>query len=146
MNTCAICRCRFEAESPAVLFISRYGTPRVLCAECEALLDTATAEEESLQKKEAIEKLNDFAMTTMKDPEAIKMLGAIVAGEIDDENAPTPEEEEEMAAVLEEVAKEEEEEARRNGGKANSDLFSYLMLAGFGVALIFFVVYFYFFR
>ena len=146
MNTCAICRNRFEAESPAVLFISRYGTRRVLCAECEALLDTATAAEESLQKKEAIEKLDHLAATVMKDPEAIETLGAIIAGEIENEDAPTPEEEEEMAAVLEEVAKEEEEAARlAEGSKGKGDLFSYILLGAFGLALVFFVLWFYFF-
>ena len=146
MNTCTICRCRFEAESPAVLFISRYGTRRVICAECEALLDAATAEEDSLVKKEAILKLNEHASTMMKDPEAITTLGAIVAGEIENEDAPTPEEEEEMATVLEEVAKEEEEAARlAEGSKGKGDLFSYILLGVFGLALVFFVVWFYFF-
>ena len=50
MNTCAICRNHFEAESPAVLFVSAYGSKRVLCERCEALLDRATALEESKEK------------------------------------------------------------------------------------------------
>ena len=142
MNTCTICRYRFEAESPAVLFISAYGSKRVICENCEALLDKATAEEESTEKAEAREALGALA-NKMKDPEAFEMLGAILAGEISDENEPTPEEEAEMEAALEEVAAEEaaaEEEAKQ------PSFFDYLCPILLGAAFLGFVIWFFFFR
>ena len=142
MNTCTICRYRFEAESPAVLFISAYGTKRVICESCEELLDKATAEEDSPEKVEAREALSNLA-NKMKDPEAFETLGAILAGDVSSENDPTPEEEAEMEAIFEEIRKEEEE----NGEEpAPPTLLDYLYPFILGGALLAFVVWFFFFR
>ena len=108
MHTCAICRYRFEAESPAVLFISAYGAKRVLCESCEALLDKATATEESAEREEARASL-DALSTKMKDPEVFEALAEILKGETEDENDPTPEQEAEMEAMFEEIRREEAE-------------------------------------
>ena len=111
MNTCTICRLRFEAESPAVLFISAYGTKRVLCESCEQLLDKATAEEKTEEYYEARNSLKKLA-NKMKDPEAFETLGAILAGEVNTENVPSEEEEAAMEAVFDEIREEEEAKDR----------------------------------
>ncbi len=143
MNTCAICRNRFEADSPAVLFISAYGAKRVLCPSCEALLDQATVEGDTPEKNEALTALGELA-GHMKDPEVFEALGAILSGKVDDENAPTPEEEAEMEAVFEEIEKEEAEMGEKEVRGAS--FLDYLTPALFGVALAVFLVWFFFFR
>ena len=141
MNTCAICRNRFEAESPAVLFISAYGAKRVLCSSCENLLDRATSDTETPEKAEALKALRTLS-TSIKDPEALETLGSILSGEVD-ENAPTPEEEAEMEAVFEEIKKEEEAALAEPQKAAFLD---YIFPAVFGVALLVFIVWYFFFR
>lgn len=140
MNTCAICRNHFEAESPAVLFVSAYGTKRVLCENCEALLDRATMEEDSPEKIEARKSLENLAVR-IKDPTVLETLGTVLSGETD-ENALTPEEEEEMEAVFEDIRKEEEEELAN--ATPQSSFWDYLPPILFGVALLAFVVFYFF--
>lgn len=142
MNTCAICRNRFEAESPAVLFVSAYGTKRVLCSTCEDFLDRATAKEDSPEKKEALMALSTLA-ANIKDPSVIETLTAILSGD-EDENAPSAEEEAEMEAVFEEIKKEEEEAALQN--TQSSSLLDYLFPALFGAAILIFILWYFFFR
>ncbi len=142
MNTCAICRTHFEAESPAVLFISAYGAKRVLCASCEALLDRATVEEDSPEKQEALSSLNTLA-ANIKDPQVLETLGEVLSGEAD-ENAPTEEEEAEMEAVFEEIRAEEAEAGPALPEKAS--FWDYLTPAIFGLMLLVFVVWYFFFR
>lgn len=141
MNTCAICRNRFEAESPAVLFISAYGAKRVLCPHCEEILDRATLEEDTPERADAREALRTITLA-IKDPEVLETLGNILTGEIE-ENAPTPEEEAEMEAVFEEIKKEEEEAAALAGPQKASFL-DYLFPALFGIALLVFVIWYFF--
>ena len=142
MNTCALCRNRFEAESPAVLFISAYGAKRVLCSSCEELLDRATAEEDTPEKEEARNALNALA-ATVKDPSVLETLGEVLSGTVD-ENAPTEEEEAEMEAVFEEIKKEEEENGLATPEKAS--FLDYLTPALFGVMLLVFVIWYFFFK
>ena len=151
MNTCTICRTRFEAESPAVLFVSAYGTKRVLCESCEQLLDKATAEETSEEYYEARESLKALA-NKMKDPEAFETLGAILAGEVDSENAPTEEEEAAMEAVFDEIREEEEakereltpeEREKRARAKKRAILIESLIYAVVSVAFIGFMLWFF---
>ncbi len=150
MNTCTICRNRFEAESPAVLFVSAYGTKRVLCPACEELLDKATVEETTPEREEARESLRTLA-SHMKDPEAYEMLGSILAGDVNSEDAPSEEEEAEMEAVLEEVRAEDEAIAKaentpeRLAAKKKAILIESLIYAGVGIAVIAFFVWFFFF-
>ncbi|MBE6655600.1 MAG: hypothetical protein E7609_01860 [Ruminococcaceae bacterium] len=141
MNTCAICRNRFEAESPAVLFISAYGTKRVLCPHCEEVLDRATLEEDTPEKAEALNTLDALA-SKIKDPEVLETLGMLLSGEVNPE-APTPEEEAEMEAVLEDVKREEAEAALTDAPKAT--FLDYLFPALFGAALLIFVIWYFFF-
>lgn len=141
MNTCALCRNRFEAESPAVLFVSAYGTKRVLCSSCEELLDRATAEGDTPEKEAALNALNALA-ATVKDPSVLETLSEVLSGEAD-ENAPTEEEEAEMEAVFEEI-KKEEENAPVVSEKAS--FLDYLTPAIFGAMLLVFVVWYFFFR
>ena len=141
MNVCAICRNRFEAESPAVLFISAYGNKRVLCTDCEKLLDTACLEGESAEKTEAIEKLESYTVI-LKDPEVFKTIGALLSGEDLAEDAPSPEEE----AAMEEMLQEAAEEDLENPEEKKSNVWDYLLLGGFACAFILFFLWFFFFR
>ena len=142
MNSCAICRNHFEAESPAVLFISAYGSKRVLCASCEDLLDRATAEEATPEKEEALAALNTLA-ASIKDPNVLETLGEILSGEAN-ENAPTEEEEAEMEAVFDEIRKEEAEGEIE--APATATFLDYLTPAIFGAMLLVFVVWYFFFQ
>lgn len=142
MHTCAICRYRFEAESPAVLFISAYGAKRVLCESCEALLDKATAPEESAEREEARASLETLA-NKMKDPEAFEALAEILSGTTADENDPTPEEEAEMEAMFEEIRREEEAAPKE---ETKSPLLDYIFPIAFVVALVGIAIWFFFFR
>ena len=107
MNSCAICRNKFEAESPAILFISAYGTPRVLCSDCEALLDRATAEESSDDKAQATNALIKHA-SFIKDPEVLEMLGSLLKNE--PEAQVTAENESEIESVFEKIREEEKKQ------------------------------------
>ena len=140
MNSCAICRNHFEAESPAVLFVSAYGTKRVLCEACENLLDNATMEEDTLERAEARRALENLA-DRIKDPTVLENLSAVLSGDAD-ENAPTPEEEEAMEAVFEEVRKEEEDDDDED---ATTSAWDYVVPAVFGLGLLVFVIWYFFF-
>ena len=142
MNTCAICRNRFEAESPAVLFISAYGAKRVLCPHCEELLDRATVEDETSDRAEARESLHKISFG-VKDPEVLKTLSDILSGDANPD-APTPEEEAEMEAVFEEIKKEEEANASLEDTQKSSVL-DYVFPVLFGAAMLVFVVWYFFF-
>ena len=142
MNTCAICRNHFEAESPAVLFISAYGAKRVLCPHCEEILDRATEAEDSTDRAEARESLRTLCLG-IKDPEALETISEILAGDAN-EDAPTPEEEAEMEAVFEEIRKEDEEKAAL-AGEQKSSILDYVFPVLFGVALLAFVLWYFFF-
>jgi hypothetical protein len=136
MNTCTICNLKFEAESPAVLFVSRYGTKRVLCEECERLLDLATESEDSAEKTEAREALTALA-THMKDNDAVDMLRDVLNGEYSAEVT-----EEDLAAEkewLEENANEEEEEEKQTW-------FDYALPIATGAIFVAFMIWFIFFR
>lgn len=142
MNTCAICRNHFEAESPAVLFISSYGKKRVLCEHCEEILDRATAEEDSPARTEARETLDKISFS-IKDPEVLETLKDVLSGNVG-EDALTPEEEAEMEAVFEEIRKEDEENAAL-ATEQKATFLDYLFPALFGVALLAFVFWYFFF-
>ena len=142
MHTCAICRYRFEAESPAVLFISAYGSKRVLCESCEAILDKATAPEESAEREEARASLEALA-SKMKDPEAFEALAEVLSGETADEDDPTPEEEAEMEAMFEEIRREEENAPKE---EERTSFIDYLFPIAFVVILLGFAAWMFFFR
>ena len=141
MNTCAICRNHFEAESPAVLFISSYGKKRVLCEGCEEILDRATVEEDTPDRTEARETLDKMSFA-IKDPEVLETLKNILSGEVD-EGAPTPEEEAEMEAIFEEIRKEDEENGDPSS-EQKATFLDYLIPALFGAALLAFVFWYFF--
>ena len=144
MNTCAVCRTRFEAESPAVLFISAYGAKRVLCASCEDILDRATTEADTPDKPEALESLRTLA-ANVKDPEVLETLSAVLSGEAN-EGAPSPEEEADMEAVFDEIKKEEERTSSALERPQKATFLDYLIPIAFGVVLLLFVVWYFFFR
>lgn len=136
METCVICRNKFEAESPAILFVSGYGNRRCLCPECESLLDLATAEEgkEQASAKEALLS----RASAMKDPEAVRVLTAVLSGDTAD--TVTEEEEAEMNAVFEELEKEEEQKEEKPSVLAN------VIPIAIVAAFVLFLAWFYFFR
>lgn len=141
MNTCAICRNKFEAESPAILFISAYGTPRVLCSDCEALLDRATAEESSDDKAQATNALIKHA-SFIKDPEVLEMLSSLLSDKSEPE-APT-ENEAEIESVFEEIR--EEEKKKENEKPARMGIVEMIAMGALVLGIAAFLVWFYFFR
>jgi len=141
MNTCAICNKKFEAESPAILFVSRYGVKRPLCAECEALLDVATAEEDSTEKNEARAALSDLALS-MKDPDAIATLRGVLDGEFSAEEEPENAEE----AFSEEEEDEEQNQEEESEGKKRNVFWDIIAPILIGVWALGLAIWFFFFR
>ena len=60
MAKCCICGKNIEREDAAVLSMGAAGVPRLLCDECEGLLDTATIGKEYDEIKAAIEKIGVY--------------------------------------------------------------------------------------
>ena len=141
MKTCALCRNQFDSESPAVLYLSRYGTPQVLCASCEALIDTATAEEDSAEKALARERIAEAA-THLKDHGAIAALRDVLNGVTSAEETAADEE----AAALWEETKADDEEEEEQTEKKEEGFAAYIPLIVAGCLFIAFAVYMFFFR
>ena len=134
MKVCAICRKIFEAEDPAVLYVTEYGAPRVLCESCEALLDKATDESDPTGRKEAREALSVLSRS-MNDPDAMDVLRDVLDGK-------TSAEESEQD-VLDEIAFkesiEEEESAKQENPIWDYLTYGLFALAVIGIALWFFL-------
>ena len=141
MKTCALCRNQFESDSPAVLYLSRYGTPQVLCASCEALIDTATAEEDSAEKEAARLQIAEAA-THLKDHGAIAALRDVLDGVTSAEETPADQE----AEALWEETKDDGEEEEEQTEKKKEGFLDYLPLLLAGGLFVAFIVYFFFFR
>ena len=58
MSNCCICQKNIEREDAPVLTMGAAGIPRLLCDECEALLDTVTCGREVSQIEEAMEEIS----------------------------------------------------------------------------------------
>ena len=56
---CSICLKRIEREDAPVLTMGAAGIPRLLCSECEELLDTATSGNEISEIEEAIDEISN---------------------------------------------------------------------------------------
>lgn len=137
MHTCAICNKRFEADDPAVLYVDAYGTPRVLCAACEALLDDAASEDDPIKRKNAREALSELSHS-MKDRNAMIVMRDVLDGK---SSAEETEEDIEAEKAFKESIDEEEKEA-----KPTNPLWDYLTLAVGVVAVLAFAVWYFFFR
>ena len=136
METCAICRNKFESESPAVLFVSGYGSRRCICPDCETILDLATGEE-SAEQAQAKEDILGRA-TAIKDPEVMEVLSQVLSGETLD--TLTPEEAAEIEAIFEEIQKEEPEEEEK------VPLWASILPIAVAGAFVLFLLWFYFLR
>lgn len=135
MRICAICNRKFEATDPAVLYVGKYGTPRVLCEHCEALLDAASASEGTEERREAREKLA-LLSTKMDDPEAMSVLRDVLDGK-------TSAEETEQD-VLDEIAFKETIDEEEKEGKPSSSVWDYITLAIAAAAVIGFAIWLFF--
>ena len=138
MRSCVLCRNRFEAADPAVLFISKYGTPRVLCADCEALLDRATdGEGDALDRDDARERVLVLA-GAIHDAEVLHALRDVLEGE----TGPTETEEDiDAAARWEETrADESEEDAEAEEAEVAGGIVGYLPLIIAGALFVAFLL------
>lgn len=59
MERCCICQRNIEREDAPVLTMGAAGIPRLLCSECEELLDTATSGNEISEIEEAIDEISN---------------------------------------------------------------------------------------
>ena len=132
MKVCAICKKIFNAEDPAVLYVGKYGTPRVLCEECESLLDKANDENDLVARGEAREKLSSLSRH-MDDPEAMAVLRDVLDGKLSAEE--TEEDVAEEEAFKESLDEEEEE-------KKESPVWDYLSVAILVAAVVGFALWF----
>ena len=69
MAKCCICGKNIEREDAAVLSMGAAGIPRLLCDECEGLLDTATLGRDYNEIKAAIEKIGTYMVE--RDPDGV---------------------------------------------------------------------------
>lgn len=142
MFTCTLCRMKSEGDSPALLFVNRYGTPRHLCSDCEALIDAATGDdaEKALQAREKLREVT----RGMRDSEAMQVLKNVLEGGIAEEDEEIEKEYEELR-MTEEEEKEAAKEAEILKKKENSFL-SWLPVIGAALACAAFLVYWFVFR
>ena len=54
---CCICQAEVDSKIASILTMSGYGNPRYLCADCEALVDTATLGDDYEKIMEAMDRL-----------------------------------------------------------------------------------------
>ncbi len=163
MEKCCICGCELTAENPPVLSFGHYGNPRCLCDDCAASLDTITLGRDYAQIKEAMEKVtaaydaigaDDPVVTEALDDiytKAQTRAEKIADGSYDFEEdvLATEEESEETLEVPKELAETEEDrqldlieaEAQKKSDKIMNIVTGVTLLAVIG-----FLVYFFFFR
>lgn len=137
MRICAICNKKFEADDPAVLYVSKYGTARVVCKECETLLDAASDEGDMEARREARGALAKLSFK-MNDPEAMQVLRDVLDGKSSAEQT-------EQDILDEEAFKETLDEEETESSKGNPFL-DYLVLAIATLALVGFAVWLFFLR
>ena len=63
MANCCICQKHIEREDAPVLTMGSSGNPRLLCDECDALLESATTGKEISEIKYKSNKANIFFIT-----------------------------------------------------------------------------------
>ena len=134
MKVCAICNRRFEAEDPAVLYVGKYGNARVLCEDCEALLDAASDEGDLELRAQAREALAELSRR-MDDPEAMAVLRDVLDGKLSAEE--TEEDITDELAFKESIEEEEEEE------KKESPIWDYLTVGVVIAAVVGFALWFF---
>ena len=137
MHSCAICGKKFESESPAVLYMSKYGNPRSLCEDCEGLLDRATDENDPIARREAREALAELSHS-MKDAEAMAVLRDVLDGIFSAEQ--TEQDIEDERAFEASVDKEERETPTK------TTVWDVIIPCAMGAAAIAFIVFMIFFR
>ena len=140
MKTCVLCRNKFEpgeGEEPAILYVNRFGNPRVLCADCERLLDVAISD--APEREEARQAVLKNALN-IREEEGLAVLKETLEGEL----APTEFTEEEKAEEDALYADEDEEDGEEEN--APQGIGEYIPLICFGAALIAFIVWFFFLR
>ncbi len=122
---------------PAVLYVNRYGNRRLLCADCEALLDIAISDVPEREEARKTVMKNAF---NIREEEGIAVLKEALEGDL----TPHAFTEEEMAEEDALYQSEEDETAAEDAEP--SGIGEYIPLISFGAALIAFVVWFFFLR
>lgn len=146
MHTCVICRRVFEGENPAILHVSKYGTPRELCPDCEKLLDVATSGGEGADA--AREKLYALS-SSIREADSMRVLREVLSGTAspEEEEAEEREIEEEYEAVRMTPEEEAEEQARQaEQEKKDNSFLSWLPVILIGVAAVALFCFFWFRR
>ncbi len=136
MHTCCACLNKFDGEKPPILMMGEYGTPKVLCPDCAALVDAIAGQPDSEERTAAVDKL---CTVNVRDPEVAEELARLIHHE--EEPAPAEADEAEVdAADMEPEATDEpfDAEIDKEPEIEKTGSFFYLSLAlGFlAVALI----------
>ena len=158
MYFCSICKKDIEEEMPAVLTMGRSMTPRHLCTECEALLDSATRSRESDTIKEAMGRLAEtLAASGCEDgaviatvnnllTEANSRLEAIEDGSYDFTMDEQAEEEFELSEDMLETEEDRELDRIEEEREKRFDKVLNWAWLGIGIGFVAYLVWFFFFR
>ena len=79
MARCAICFNEIDAENAPILTMSGYGTPRYLCSECEADVETATTSRNAAEATAAMDRLSAKATRANPDKQTFDALTVLLA-------------------------------------------------------------------
>lgn len=158
MYFCSICKKDIEEEMPAVLTMGRSMTPRHLCSECEALLDTATSSRESDKIKEAMGRISETLMSSACEDGAViatvndllesasERLRAIEEGSYDFSLDEQSEDEFEITADMMETEEDRELDRIDEEREKRFDKVLNWAWLGIGVGIVAYFVWFFFFR
>ncbi len=79
IRNCCTCFNKVEEENAAILTVGPYGTPRCLCDECSALVDTITSSTESDKIKHAMDELTSrMKSANADDPLTVDVITDII--------------------------------------------------------------------
>lgn len=158
MYFCSICKKDIEEESPAVLTMGRSMSPRHLCGDCAALLDTATTSREVDTIKEAMGHLGETlaasgcedgaVISTVNDllESAGARLSAIEEGSYDFSLDEQSEEEFEITEDLMETEEDRELDRIDEEREKRFDKILNWAWLGIGICFVAYLVWFFFFR
>ena len=70
-KVCSICRKSIDREDAPVLTMGHFGNPRLLCPDCEVLIDTALKSKNAQSAEEAMAKLGETVGDKSVDDDAV---------------------------------------------------------------------------
>ena len=151
MDKCSICNAKIDTEDAPILTMGAYGTPRYLCEECAADLDTATLSRDTDEISAAMERIGNKMADSDPDKQTYTTVTALMtsardrakkinAGEYDFSLDEVSDSEDEFDEIPEELAESEEDKAKdvadEEKQKKFDEFYNYVLIGvGIGTAL-----------